>query len=177
MLHPSNVYGSHMTEARKTDPALTHLDRRGQAQMVDVGDKTVTRRIATARTVCVMSPATRSRIEAGDVGKGEVLAVARIAAIQAAKRTDELIPLCHSLPLERVTIEFRWINDGELEIEATVATEAKTGVEMEAMVAASVAGLTIYDMCKAIDRELSLSCIELIRKSGGRSGTFERGSP
>lgn len=145
--------------------------------MVDVGDKAVTRRQATARAVCSMSATTHARIEAGQVGKGEVYTVARIAAIQAAKRTDELIPLCHSLPLERVSVEFRWLSEGELEIEASVATESKTGVEMEAMVAASVAGLTVYDMCKGIDRELSLSRIELLRKTGGRSGSFERGAP
>ena len=132
---------------------FSHLDAQGRASMVDVSDKPVTLRQATARTFVLMSEDTLSRIKANDVAKGDVLSVARIAGIQAAKRTDELIPLCHSLGLDSVSVRFAFL-PGALLIEATARCSGKTGVEMEAMVAASAAALTIYDMCKAVDKAM-----------------------
>ncbi|MEE4109651.1 MAG: cyclic pyranopterin monophosphate synthase MoaC [Halieaceae bacterium] len=154
---------------------LTHVGRDGKARMVDVGDKPITARAAMAGATVTMQAATLERIRANVVAKGDVLAVARIAAIQAAKRCDELIPLCHSLPLEAVDVEFEL--DDELpgvRIRATARVSARTGVEMEAMTAASVAALTIYDMCKAADRGMEIGQLCLLRKEGGRSGTWER---
>jgi cyclic pyranopterin phosphate synthase len=154
---------------------LTHLDRRGRARMVDVADKAVTRRVCVARGQVCMAPETLAKIAEGKVPKGDVLATARIAAIQAAKRTDEWIPLCHSLPLDGVEIEL--LPDPErscVSIEARVKAQARTGVEMEALVAVSAAGLTIYDMCKAIDRGMTLEAVRLVRKSGGKSGAWQR---
>jgi len=154
---------------------LTHVGNDGKARMVDVGDKPVTARAATAGAVVTMQPATLSRIRANAVAKGDVLAVARVAAIQAAKRCDELIPLCHSLPLDGVDVEFDLV-DGlpGVRIRATARVTARTGVEMEALTAASVAALTIYDMCKAVDRGMEIGQLHLLRKEGGRSGTWER---
>jgi cyclic pyranopterin phosphate synthase len=143
--------------------------------MVDVGDKAITRREAVARAAIAMQPATLEAIIGGTLKKGEALAAARLAGIMAAKRTCELIPLCHQIPLELVEVDFHPANDGsELEIEARAVTEARTGVEMEALVAASAAALTVYDMAKAIDRAMVISAIRLIRKTGGRSGDFIR---
>jgi cyclic pyranopterin phosphate synthase len=154
---------------------LTHLDQRGNVRMVDVSAKPVTRREAVARAEVKMEPATLAAIIGGALKKGEALAAARIAGIMAAKRTHELIPLCHQLPLESVTVEFRpHQGRATLEIETTAITQARTGVEMEALTAASVAALTIYDMAKAIDRAMVVGNIRLIRKSGGRSGEFIR---
>lgn len=158
------------------DPAhLTHLDARGRVRMVDVGAKGVTRREAIARGAISMEPATLVAILGGTLKKGEALAAARIAGIMAAKRTHELIPLCHQLPLESIEVDFR-PNEAEssLEIQTRTVTQARTGVEMEALVAASAAALTIYDMAKAIDRGMMIGGIRLIRKSGGRSGEFLR---
>ncbi len=155
---------------------LTHLDEKGKARMVDVSAKNPTLREATARGTVLMSPATAKLIEGGKVPKGDVFAVARIAGIMAAKKTSSLIPLCH--PLAITGVEVRFESDpvkGELMIEATVKTVGSTGVEMEAMTAVSVAALTIYDMCKAADREMTLTDIRLIAKRGGKSGTFIRG--
>jgi cyclic pyranopterin monophosphate synthase len=155
--------------------ALTHLDRRGRVRMVDVGEKAVTRREALARGAVRMEPATLDAIVGGRLKKGEALAAARLAGIMAAKRTHELIPLCHQIPLEIVEIEFRpEPARATLHIQARAATEARTGVEMEALVALSAAALTIYDMAKAIDRAMTIDAIRLVGKSGGRSGTFRR---
>ncbi len=143
--------------------------------MVDVGAKPVTHREAVARGAIRMEPATLAAIIGGTLKKGEALAAARIAGIMAAKRTHELIPLCHQLPLESVAVDFRPDHArSALEIEARAVTQARTGVEMEALVAASVAALTIYDMAKAIDREMVIEAIRLVHKSGGRSGEFRR---
>ncbi len=157
-----------------TDPQLSHVDRSGTARMVDVGEKPVTRRRAVARAVVCMQPATAAAIRQNAVCKGDVLTVARIAGIQAAKRTDGLIPLCHSLPLEQVDVDFTWLEDGRLEIAACAVTTAKTGVEMEALTAASIAALTVYDMAKGMDRGMQIALIELVEKSGGRSGHYVR---
>jgi cyclic pyranopterin phosphate synthase len=154
---------------------LTHLDGRGQIRMVDVGEKPVTRREAIARGQVRMAPATLEAIVGGKLKKGEAIAAARIAGIMAAKRTHEMIPLCHQIPLEVVEVEFRPDRAGStLEIQARAVTDARTGVEMEAMVAVSAAALTIYDMAKAIDRAMEISAIRLVTKRGGRSGDFIR---
>ncbi len=161
--------------AGREERALTHLDRRGRLRMVDVGDKPVTRREAIARGRITMAPATLAAIVGGKLNKGEAIAAARIAGVMAAKRTHELIPLCHQIPLEVVEVEFRPDRaHSALEIEARAATAARTGVEMEAMVAVSAAALTIYDMAKAIDRAMEIGAIRLVKKSGGRSGEFIR---
>jgi cyclic pyranopterin phosphate synthase len=153
---------------------LTHFDAAGNAVMVDVSGKDVTARVATAKALITMQPATLARIVAGTVAKGDVLAVARLAGIMAAKRTAELIPLCHPLPLAAVQVEAATLSeDNAVEITATVKVTGRTGVEMEAMTAASIAALTIYDMCKAIDRAMLISNIRLVHKSGGKSGTYE----
>ncbi len=153
---------------------LTHLDERGRARMVDVSDKAITRREARAGATLRMQPATLERIVAGDLPKGDVLAVARTAGIMAAKQTASLIPLCHPLPLDSVDVAIERDGLDALRIEATVIVTAKTGAEMEALVAVSVAGLTVYDMCKAIDRGMELGAVALLEKSGGKSGTYRR---
>jgi len=154
---------------------LTHLDAEGRAKMVDVGDKAVTRREAVARALVRMNPATLEAIMQSKLEKGGALAVARLAAIMAAKRTSETIPLCHQIPLQVVEVDFRPDTArGILEIQTRAVTEAQTGVEMEALTAASVAALTIYDMAKAIDRAMVIDAIRLVSKRGGRSGEFVR---
>ena len=153
---------------------LTHLDEQGRARMVDVSDKAVTRREARAGARLRMQPATLERILAGDLPKGDVLAVARTAGIMAAKQTSSLIPLCHPLPLDSVVVSLERDGAATLRIEATVNVTAKTGAEMEALVAVSVAGLTVYDMCKAIDRGMELDEVVLLEKSGGKSGSYRR---
>lgn len=153
---------------------LTHFDEHGKARMVDVGDKPVTRRVATASGSVLMAPGTLERIKAGTIEKGDVLGIARLAGIMAAKQTANLIPLCHPLPLTSVTLSLQPQGNGRLRVEATCQTDAKTGVEMEALTAVSVACLTVYDMVKAIDREMRIADIQLDEKSGGRSGTFVR---
>ncbi|HVA78909.1 MAG TPA: cyclic pyranopterin monophosphate synthase MoaC [Candidatus Binataceae bacterium] len=156
-------------------PALTHLDARGRIAMVDVGDKAVTRREAVARGQVAMEPDTLAAIIGGSLKKGEALAAARVAGIMAAKRTQDLIPLCHQIALDMVEVEFRPSRTrSALEIEARAVTSARTGVEMEAMVAVSAAALTIYDMAKAIDRAMEIGAIRLVSKSGGRRGEFLR---
>ena len=153
------------------EPRLTHLDERGQAHMVDVSEKADTPREAIARGVVLMQPATLAMITASTAPKGDVLATARIAGIMAAKRTSEMIPLCHPLMLSHLAVEIRPDTAGSaLEIEATVRTTGKTGVEMEALTAVSVAALTIYDMCKAVDRAMRITDIRLAEKRGGKSG-------
>lgn len=155
--------------------ALTHLDRRGRVRMVDVGLKPVTRREAVARGAVRMRPETLEAIIGGRLKKGEALAAARLAGIMAAKRTHELIPLCHQIALEVVEVDFHPDRpQSALHIQARAVTAARTGVEMEALVAASAAALTIYDMAKAIDRAMTIDAIRLVRKSGGRSGAFAR---
>ena len=154
---------------------LTHLDRRGRIQMVDVGEKAVTRREAVARGAVRMAPATVGAIVSGQLKKGEALAAARIAGIMAAKRTYELIPLCHQIALEVVEVDFRpHQRQGLIEIQARAVTSARTGVEMEALVAVSAAGLALYDMAKAIDRAMVLDAVRLVSKHGGRSGDYQR---
>jgi cyclic pyranopterin monophosphate synthase len=155
---------------------LTHLDANGAARMVDVAAKEVTHRVAVAEAVVTMRPETLELILGGKQAKGDVLAVARVAGIMAAKRTGELIPLCHPLGLDAVTVDLVPEPPSRLRITARVAVTARTGVEMEAMTAVSLAGLTVYDMCKAVDRDMCVSDIRLIEKSGGRSGHYRRAS-
>ncbi|SOB87031.1 cyclic pyranopterin monophosphate synthase subunit MoaC [Sphingomonas guangdongensis] len=150
---------------------LTHLDADGAARMVEVGGKAVTTRRAVATGCIAMSPAALDAIRAGAVQKGDVLAVARVAGIMAAKRTGELIPLCHPLPLTSVTIDLALEQDG-IAATATATTDAKTGVEMEALTAATVALLTIYDMAKAIDKAMVIGAVRLLEKTGGKSGDW-----
>ena len=154
---------------------LTHLDERGRARMVNVGEKAVTHRVCVARGEVRMAAETLARIVDGRVAKGDVLATARIAGIQAAKRCGEWIPLAHPMPLDSVEVVLEPAPDGEaLLIEARVEANWKTGVEMEALVAASAAGLTVYDMCKAVDREMVVDRVRLVAKRGGKSGVFVR---
>ena len=154
---------------------LTHLDEQGRARMVDVADKPVTRRSCVARGEVRMDSATLARIAEGSMPKGDVLATARIAGIQAAKRTGEWIPLCHPLPLDGIEVLLEPdASRSCVAIEARVQVHGRTGVEMEALVAVSAAGLTIYDMCKAIDRGMTLESVRLVSKSGGKSGEWNR---
>ena len=152
---------------------FTHFDAHGQAAMVDVAAKPVTARTATARGRVAMLPETLALIRSGGSKKGDVLGVARIAGIMAAKRTAELIPLCHPLPLATVALELTAEDgSGGVEIEATVGTTGQTGVEMEALTAVSVAALTVYDMCKSVDRGMRIEAVRLTHKAGGQSGAF-----
>ena len=152
---------------------LSHLDERGQARMVDVSRKAETQRIAVASGRVRMAPATREILFRAVAAKGDVLAVARVAAILAAKRTGELIPLCHPLPLTDVRVDFEETEDG-VAISASASTVGRTGVEMEALTAVSVASLTVYDMLKAVDRAMEIDAVRLERKQGGRSGLWQR---
>jgi cyclic pyranopterin phosphate synthase len=151
---------------------FTHFDTAGQAHMVDVADKGVTKRMARAGGRITMRPETLALIRGGGARKGDVLGVARIAAIQAAKRTADLIPLCHPLPLTRVAVAFTFGGETAVEIEVTAETLARTGVEMEALTAAATGLLTIYDMCKAADRGMRIEGLRLLEKAGGKSGHF-----
>lgn len=157
----------------RSDRKLTHLDELGNANMVDVGDKAETQRLARAAGRVTMKPQTLQLIREGDIKKGDVLGVARIAGIMAAKQTADLIPLCHPLPIEKIVLDLA-INEAEsaVEIVATVTTSGKTGVEMEALTAVSVAALTIYDMAKAVDRAMRISDIRLLEKRGGIHGDY-----
>ncbi len=153
---------------------LTHFDANGQAHMVDVAEKSETRRIARAAGTVFMQPSTLALIESGDAKKGDVLGVARIAAIQAAKRTADLIPLCHPIALTQVGVEFALDRERAcITCEATAETVGRTGVEMEALTAVSVGLLTIYDMCKAVDRGIHFENIRLLEKEGGKSGRWK----
>ncbi|HEV7263702.1 MAG TPA: cyclic pyranopterin monophosphate synthase MoaC [Falsiroseomonas sp.] len=152
---------------------LTHFDEAGQAAMVDVSAKPETSRTAIARGRVVMRPETLALIQQGQVGKGDVLGVARIAGIMAAKKTSELIPLCHPLLISKVTVDLTPAPPDAVEIEAMVKLAGQTGVEMEALTAATVAALTIYDMCKAVDRGMRIEAVRVIHKSGGKSGSYE----
>ncbi|MCR4747155.1 MAG: cyclic pyranopterin monophosphate synthase MoaC [Clostridiales bacterium] len=153
---------------------LTHIDEKGAARMVDVGDKDYTRRTAKAQAIVTMKAETLELIKEGNIKKGDVFSCARIAGIQAAKRTFELIPMCHPLPLEKISVDLEAINDTQVKIISTVSCTYKTGVEMEALTAANVAALTIYDMCKAVDRGMVISDCCLLYKDGGKSGVYER---
>ncbi|WP_119678412.1 cyclic pyranopterin monophosphate synthase MoaC [Indioceanicola profundi] len=155
------------------DSRLTHFDAQGNAAMVDVSAKDETERVATARGRVSMRPETFALIRDGGMKKGDVLAVARLAGIMAAKKTSDLIPLCHPLAISKAAVEFELAEeDSAVDIEATVKLKGRTGVEMEALTAVSVAALTIYDMCKAVDRWMSIGDIRLVHKSGGKSGTW-----
>jgi cyclic pyranopterin monophosphate synthase len=154
---------------------LTHTDKQGRARMVDISEKPVTHREAVARCTIFMKPETLRLILKNEIPKGDVLAVARVAGIMAAKRTDEIIPMCHPINISSVGIEF--ISDSKrnrLDIQSKVRVSGQTGVEMEALIAVAIAALTIYDMCKSVDKEMVVSDIMLIEKKGGRSGTFKR---
>ncbi len=156
--------------------SLTHFDDAGASRMVDVSEKPVTARAARAEAVVEMEPATLVLIRNRQHSKGDVFEVARLAGIQAAKHTSLLIPLCHVLPLDGVSISFDVLDDRRLRIEAEVKVTARTGVEMEALTAATVSALTVYDMCKAVDRAMTIQSVRLLEKSGGRSGHFTRDS-
>lgn len=153
---------------------LTHVDETGAARMVDVGQKGTTRREATAECLVRMAPATVAAVRDASLAKGDALQVARVAGIMAAKRTPELIPLCHPLPITAVDVDFDVREDG-VRVEVTVRVTGQTGVEMEALTGASVAGLTLIDMVKAVEKGVAIEGVRLLRKSGGRSGTWERG--
>ena len=163
-----------MADEPRAAPGLSHVDAAGRAKMVDVSAKDDTRREATARGRIVMRPETLALIQSGGLPKGDVLAVAQVAGVMAAKRTHELIPMCHPLLLTGIDVALRPDEEAScVEIEATVRTTGKTGVEMEALTAVSVAALTVYDMCKAVDRAMRVEAVRLVRKSGGKSGTIE----
>jgi cyclic pyranopterin phosphate synthase len=153
---------------------LSHFDAKGASRMVDVGDKPVARRTARASARVRMAAETLALIQDRRATKGDVLEVARLAGIMAAKRTPELIPLCHTLAIDSVAVDFTSPDDRTLAIEATVQIEAKTGVEMEALTAVAIAALTVYDMCKSVDRGVTIERIQLEEKTGGRSGTWLR---
>ncbi len=152
-------------------PALSHLDEHGRARMVDVGEKDITSREAVAQGSVSIQPETARLIREGLMKKGDVLTVAQVAGIMAAKKTAELIPLCHPLPLDNVTVDLKLDEElSRIDVTATASTSARTGVEMEALTAVSVAALTLYDMCKAVDRGICIEGVRLVRKRGGRSG-------
>ena len=157
----------------KPDDKLTHIDENGKARMVDVGNKEDTKRSATASGKVFMSVETIEALEKQEFQKGDVLGVARVAGIQAAKKTSDLIPLCHPLAVNFVSVDFR-IRESHVEIETTVEIFGKTGVEMEALTACTVTALTIYDMCKAMDKSISIEEIKLLEKTGGKSGNWKR---
>ena len=160
-----------MSTANNPDLHLTHLDEQGNAKMVDVGDKDVTSREAVARGHVFIQPETLRLIKVGLMKKGDVLTIAQLAGIMGAKKTSELIPLCHPLPLDRVDVDLELDEvESRINITATAKTTARTGVEMEALTAVSVAALTLYDMCKSVDRGMRIEGIRLVKKSGGRSG-------
>jgi cyclic pyranopterin phosphate synthase len=157
---------------------LTHLDEHGDARMVDVGGKPVTERRAVAQAVVRMSPQTAATVAAGDAPKGDVLGTARIAGVMAAKRTGELIPLCHPIGLDHVDVDAAIdAQAGTVTLTATAGVTARTGVEMEAMTAAAVAALTVYDMVKGVERGVAIEQVVLLEKAGGRSGTWRRDAP
>ena len=151
---------------------LSHINADGEAQMVDISTKSVTQRVATAAAIIKVAPSTLTMILDGEMPKGDVLAVSRIAGIQAAKRTSELIPLCHPLALTNIAIDFESHNGDELHVRASASVNGQTGVEMEALTAASVAALTVYDMCKAVQKDIVIKDIRLLSKSGGKSGSW-----
>lgn len=153
---------------------LTHFDSSGASRMVNVGKKEITERMARAQAFVSMEPATLKLIQDQQLAKGDVLEVARLAGIMATKQTQNLIPLCHSLGLDSASIDYEFVDERRVRIEAQVSNHGRTGVEMEAMTAVSIAALTIYDMCKAVDRWMAIGPMELLEKSGGKSGHLER---
>ena len=153
---------------------LSHFDEAGASRMVDVSTKPVTWRLARAQAVVTMRPETLALIRDRKVAKGDVFEVARLAGIMATKKTPDLIPLCHSLGLESAEVSFEVLDQQSIRIEAAVSVHGRTGVEMEAMTAVCIAALTVYDMCKAVDREMTIGTIQLLEKSGGKSGHFVR---
>ena len=153
---------------------LSHIDQKGNAHMVDVGDKPITARMAIAQAEISMQPETLARICQGTMPKGDVFACARVAGIMAAKRTFELIPMCHPLPIESVSVDFEIEKPGRVRVKVMLQCSWKTGIEMEALTAASVAALTVYDMCKAVDRGMEIQNICLVEKAGGKSGHYVR---
>lgn len=156
---------------------FTHFNEQGRAHMVDVSDKDITSRTAAARTTVTMNSDTLSRIKAGKIGKGDVLAVSQVAAIMAAKKTSDFIPMCHPLPLTGINVAFDDNGTNELYIEATVKTTGKTGVEMEALTAVSAAALTVYDMCKALQKDMVIGPTYLLSKTGGKNGDYQIENP
>jgi cyclic pyranopterin phosphate synthase len=160
-----------------SDDQLTHFNKQQRAQMVDVSGKNITTRVAVAMSQVEMESATLQRIKEGQVSKGDVLAVAQVAGIMAAKKTAEIIPMCHPIPLSGIDIRFEYSSPTTISIEAQVKTTGVTGVEMEALTAASVAALTIYDMCKAMDKAMSIGTTCLVSKVGGKSGDYTRETP
>ncbi|ATF14736.1 cyclic pyranopterin monophosphate synthase MoaC [Brevibacillus sp. HB1.2] len=154
---------------------LTHFNEQNRARMVDVSEKDVTKRVAVAESQISMKPETLARIREGRIEKGDVLAVAQVAGVMAAKKTWEIIPMCHPLPLTGIDIQFAFVDETTLAITGTVKTTGKTGVEMEALTAVSVTALTVYDMCKAMDKEMIIGPTSLQSKTGGKSGDFHRG--
>jgi cyclic pyranopterin phosphate synthase len=173
MMHACDEPVLHTEKPRMTHAALTHFDAQGQAHMVDVGDKASTRRVAVATGRITMLPDTLALITSGSAKKGDVLGIARIAGIQGAKKTSELIPLCHPIGLTRVAVEFE-VHPATSSVACTATAEVngQTGVEMEALTAVQVALLTIYDMCKAVDRGMVITDVKLLEKHGGKSGSF-----
>ena len=155
---------------------LTHFDASGASRMVNVGGKEITERMARAQAFVSMEPPTLKLIQDRQLAKGDVLEVARLAGIMATKQTQNLIPLCHSLGLDSASIDYEFVDDRRIRIEARVSNHGRTGVEMEAMTAVGIAALTIYDMCKAVDRWMSIGPLELLEKSGGKSGQLNRKS-
>ncbi|WP_255714353.1 cyclic pyranopterin monophosphate synthase MoaC [Pelagibacterium xiamenense] len=155
-------------------PDLTHLNERGEAHIVDIGAKAETRRRAVAAAELHATPEIVAAIFGGGLKKGDAVAVARVAGIMAAKKTSELIPLCHPIPMTKIDIDIEPKGKNAVSVTATVETTARTGVEMEALTAASVAALTLYDMAKALDKAMTITNVQLIEKSGGKSGTFKR---
>ena len=157
----------------QSEPELTHVDSSGEARMVDVGGKEITDRVATAVCEVKMSSKTLSLIRSGGIGKGDVIATAKLAGVMGGKRTADLIPMCHNIPISQIEVNIEELSDGSgLRIEATARTTWRTGVEMEAMTAASIAGLTIYDMCKSAERGIKVTDLRLTHKSGGKSGDY-----
>ena len=166
------------THRQTDDKQLTHINAAGEANMVDVSDKPDTQRLAIAQSRVVLGPVVLDQVRSNRIAKGDLLAIARVAGIQAAKKCSELIPLCHPLPLTKVTIDIAEFSEGDkagLQIIAMCKTSGKTGVEMEALTAASVAALTVYDMCKALDKGIVIEAVQLLEKQGGKSGHWVRG--
>ena len=170
----SNLTIGIVSTAMNTDSQSNHFDDQGNARMVDVTEKPITSRSAVASVTVRMQPATLDQIRAGENKKGDVINVARLAAIGGVKQTPTLIPLCHGIPVESARVEFEFIDARSIECTCTVKTTARTGVEMEALTGCSVAALTIYDMCKSIDRAIEITDLRLLSKSGGQSGDFRR---
>jgi cyclic pyranopterin phosphate synthase len=163
-----------MSGEEKEAGEWTHLDASGRARMVDVGRKDITERRAVARALLQMQPATRGRVRAGGIAKGDVLAVAQVAAVMAVKKTADLIPLCHPLSVSGVEVAFADVGEDRLAIDVTVSAAGRTGVEMEALTGAVAGALTVYDMCKAVDRGMAIVFTGLMEKSGGKSGHYVR---